>query len=329
MPAIPSDVEDALTRAVRRRFGARATLENLEQATLGGSNRTLLFDVLEGSGRRRLVSREETFSGETNPFLPPEAQYRLLGIVHAAGIPTPEPIFAYDKEDELGPGFVTAFSPGKTLPRRLLADEAHHEAILAALMDALVRLQAIPAEKFNFLAEYPESGDPIAAMRMRLDALDEPHPALELGLRWLERHPTPKREKCLVHGDFRMGNFMIDGPKVTALLDWECSHLGSPAEDLGWLCARSWRFGRLDLHAGGLATRAAMLDVYAAHGGPRMNDDEVRWWEIHGLVRWGMYNILQAHGHMQGRKSPSYAVCGRNVAMMEYDVLMTINRTYD
>jgi aminoglycoside phosphotransferase (APT) family kinase protein len=329
LPAILSDVTDALTRAVRRRFGESATIDNVEQATLGGSNRTLLFDVVEGEARRRLVSREETFGGEANPFLSPDAQYRLLSIVHAAGVATPEPVFAFDADDELGPGFVSAFSPGKTLPRRLLADDTHHKAILNALMDVLVRLQALDTTKFGFLVEYPESGDPIAAMRMRIDALDEPHPALELGLRWLERHPTPVRPKCLVHGDFRMGNFMIDGPKVTALLDWECSHLGAHAEDLGWLCTRSWRFGRLGLHAGGLATRAEMLDVYAAHGGPRMDEDEVRWWEIHGLVRWGMYNVLQAHGHMLGRKSPAYAVCGRNAAMMEYDLLMTLNGSYD
>lgn len=329
MPATPSDLADALTQAVRRRFGARATVENVEQATLGGSNRTLLFDVVEGAARRRLVSREETFAGATNPFLTPDAQFRLLKLVHAAGVPTPEPVFAFDADDALGPGFVTAFAPGKTLPRRLLADETHHKAILSGLMDALARLHALDATPYAFLAEYPESGDPIPAMRMRLDALEEPHPALELGLRWLERRPTPARAKCLVHGDFRMGNFMIDGPVVTALLDWECSHLGSPAEDLGWLCTRSWRFGRLAQHAGGLATRDEMLATYTASGGERFDADEVRWWEIYGLVRWGMYNILQGHSHMNGRRSPAYAVCGRNVAMMEYDVLMTLNGSFD
>jgi aminoglycoside phosphotransferase (APT) family kinase protein len=329
LPAILSEVEDRLSRAVRRRFGEGARVEHIEQATLGGSNRTLLFDLVNGGTRRRLVSREETFSGTTNPFLPPGLQYRLLAIVHAAGIPTPEPIFAYDSTDELGPGFVTAFVHGKTLPRRLLADDTHHKAILTALMDALARLHALDAGSVEFLAEYPESGDPIAAMRTRLDALDEPHPALEFGLRWLERHPTPARAKGLAHGDFRIGNFMVDGAVVTALLDWECSHLGSPAEDLGWLCTRSWRFGRLNLHAGGLATRDALLDAYCAQGGARIEADEVRWWEIYGLIRWGMYNVLQAYGHMQGRKSPAYAVCGRNVAMMEYDLMMTLKGAYD
>ena len=55
----------------------------------------------------------------------------------------------------------------------------------------------------------------------------------------------------------------------------------------------------------------------------------MRWWERHGLVRWGMYNALQALGHVNGRRSPAYAACGRNTAMIEYDLLMTLAGTYD
>ncbi len=30
---------------------------------------------------------------------------------------------------------------------------------------------------------------------------------------------------------------------LAAVIDWELAHLGDPAEDVGWLCIRSWRFG--------------------------------------------------------------------------------------
>ncbi len=42
-----------------------------------------------------------------------------------------------------------------------------------------------------------------------------------------------------------------------------------------------------------------------------------------------MFNMLQAHGHVHGRRSPAYAVCGRNTALMEYDLLMTLAGDYD
>ncbi|MEJ0048926.1 MAG: phosphotransferase [Rhodospirillales bacterium] len=166
-------------------------------------------------------------------------------------------------------------------------------------------------------------------MRYRIDNLGEPHPALELGLRWLERHPPPQRPKTVVHGDFRTGNFLVDDGKVTALLDWECCHLGSPAEDLGWFCTRSWRFGRTAYHAGGIATRTQLQDAYRDAGGAAITEPEIRWWEIFGLIRWAMFNILQAHGHVHGRRSPAYAACGRNTALMEYDLLMTLTGDYD
>ncbi|OHT21161.1 phosphotransferase family protein [Edaphosphingomonas haloaromaticamans] len=333
----PADPAEALTAAVRRRFGAGAGVDNIVQATLGGSNRTLLFDLVDGNARRRLVSREETFGGEANPFLSPARQFAIMAHVHAAGVPVPEPVFEYDAADALGPGFVTAFVSGETMPRRLL-ERPDPAGLLRQIAAAAARLHALPVpaaggaaagHPLAFLGDIPESGDPVAAMRLRIDALGEPHPALELGLRWLETHRPPERPRALVHGDFRNGNFMVGDAGLAALLDWECTHFGSGVEDLGWLCTRSWRFGQPARHAGGFGARDELIAAYADAGGPRLDAEELRWWERYGLVRWAMYNILQAHGFERGRRSPAYAVCGRNTAMMEYDLLMTLSGKYD
>jgi len=329
LPDTLSEAAGRLQNAVRRRFGTAARVENVTQATLGGSNRTLLFDVVDGTTRRRLVSREETFAGAVNPFLPPSVQFEVMARVFAAGLRVPEPVFEYDSVDELGPGFITAFAAGEGLPRRLLADVATHERLVAALAEQLARLHALPAIDFPVLAGLVESGDPVAGLRARIDSLGQPHPALEAGLRWLALHPFPARPRVLVHGDFRTGNFLVADGRLTALLDWECSHLSVPAADIGWFCTRSWRFGRIARHAGGLATRTAFLAAYAAAGGDAPPENEVRWWEVFGLIRWAMYNMLQGHGHVSGRSSPAYALCGRNVALMEYDLLMTLRGEYD
>jgi len=329
LPDILSDARVALQNAITRRMGAGARVENVTQATLGGSNRTLLFDVVEGAAPRRLVSREATFVGPSNDFMEPAVQFRLMRLAHGAGMRVPEPVFEYDDGDTLGPGFVTAFASGESLPRRLLAETAMHVGLARQLAEQLALLHAQPVGDFEILADVPESGDPVVALRGRIDALEESHPALEVGLRYLELHPGPARAKVAVHGDFRTGNFLVDQGRLTAVLDWECSHLSVPAADIGWFCTRSWRFGRTAQHAGGLVTRSAFLADYRAAGGEAISEDEVRWWEIHGLIRWGMYNILQAYGHLHGRSSPAFAVCGRNVALMEYDLLMTLRGEYD
>lgn len=51
---------ERLTAALRRRFGASAGIDAVDVATLGGSNRTVLFDLVDGASRRRLVLRQET-----------------------------------------------------------------------------------------------------------------------------------------------------------------------------------------------------------------------------------------------------------------------------
>lgn len=134
----------------------------------------------------------------------------------------------------------------------------------------------------------------------------------------------------LVHGDFRVGNFMVGQQGLVAVLDWECTHIGSRAEDFGWIGTRSWQFGNDHLPVGGLAGRQALIDGYRAAGGRPIDLETIRYWEIFGLMRWAVINIMQAHGHVfGGRRSPVFAACGRNAGLIEYDLLMTIAGHYE
>lgn len=322
-----------IRRAIRRRFGAAAVVENIIVPTLGGSNRTVLFDLVEGAARRRLASRQETSAGEGNPFLAPADQFRTMQIAFAHGLPVPEPIFAFDTADAMGEGFVTAFVAGETMPKRILQEPwlaAARTAMASQFGEFLALLHSVELNEVAFLERYPDSQDPIAAYRDRLDTYGEPHPAIEFGLRWLERQRAPKPRRALLHGDFRLGNLIVGEHGIQAVLDWECAHIGAPAEDIGWLCTRSWRFGRVDQPAGGIGSREAVLAAYAAAGGTPIALDEVRYWEIFGLVRWAILNVWQAYGHVAGgRRSPAFAACGRNTSLIEYDLMMTLGGRYD
>lgn len=327
----PADLTAILARleaAVRKRFGEAARLDAVQVATLGGSNRTLIFDLVQGESRRRMVSRQETYGLPNSPFLAPHPQFRLLTLAVQHGIPVPEPIFEFTPEDDLDRGYVVGHVEGETLPRRLLT-EARYAPARAAFAgqtgEILARIHRIPLESADFLADWPDSIDPVAAQLARLDYYGEAHPAVELAVRWLRRHPLRARPRCLLHGDFRNGNLMMDDHGIRALLDWECAHLGDPLEELGWLCLRSWRFGQLENPAGGFCAREPLYAAYAAASGQEVDPEVVRWWEIFGFVRWIVLNIMQAHGHFTGvRRSPAFAACGRNTALIEYDLLMTL-----
>lgn len=317
-----------LTRAIVRRYGEAATIDDVVFTTLGGSNRTVLFDVVHGGTRQRLVFRQETYSLPSSPFIAPAMQFRLLKVVHRAGIPVPAPIFEFDAQDDLERAYVVAFVDGETMPRRLLDAPAFgnaRERFCAQAGELLARLHAIDLDDVGFLAGTPDSRDPLAAILARLDAWGEPHPALELAVRWLERHRPLNQARRVLHGDFRTGNMLLDHAGIRAVLDWECAHLGAPAEEMGWLCLRSFRFGHYDRPVGGFGQRAAFYSAYTAVSGHRVDPDEVYWWEIFGFLRWAQYNIMQMHGHVTGeRRSPAFAACGRNTALIEYDLLMTL-----
>ncbi|MGH8595196.1 MAG: phosphotransferase family protein, partial [Gammaproteobacteria bacterium] len=285
-----------------------------------------------GNARRRLVFRQETYRLAQSPFIAPSAQYRLLELAQRHEIPVPAPIFEFVAEDDLERGYVMGFVEGETLPRRVLSEARYAQARagFAAQAGALIgRLHQIDVTHAAFLATTSDSQDPIAAQLARLDFYDEAHPAVELAVRWLRRAERKTTARCLLHGDFRTGNLMMGDDGIRAVLDWECAHLGDPMEEFGWLCLRSWRFGMLDKPVGGICERAPLYAAYTAASGIAVDPEAVHWWEVFGFVRWIVLNIMQAHGHWSGaRPSPAYAACGRNVCLIEYDLLLTLLGRY-
>ena len=330
---IADDTRDRLQAAVRRHLGGRLVVENLERPTVGGSNLTVLFDVVDGGHRRRLVLRVETYTAPDSPFLDPSLQFRLLQAAAAHGVPVPEPMFVLDDGDGLGRGFVMAHVAGETAPQKLLRDSRFEDVRLrlpAELGEILGRIHAVPTEDVAYLADRPDSQDPLVAERSRLDRYGEPHPAIEAGLRWLERHRRPAPRRALVHGDFRNGNFIVTETGVQAVLDWECARIGDPMQDLAWLCLRSWRFNRPDRPVGGFGHRDELYAAYEKATGERPDPDAVRYWEIFGFVRWAVLSVMQGHGHLfGGRASVVYAATARNAATIEYDLLRTLDGTLE
>lgn len=322
-------IVDKLGAAVRRRFGTAASIANVEVATLGASNRTLLFDLHDGAISRRLVLRQETYRSPVSPFLSPHQQYQIHQVVYRHELPIPEPIFELDEADELDRGFVVACIEGETLPKTLLNDPAFEQArkrFAVQTGEFFARLHAIATIELDFLADSSDSLDPLSAQIQRYDSYGEYHPGIEVGLRWLENNRPEQSEKKIIHGDYRVGNLLMNREGITGVLDWECSHHGSAMEDMGWVCLRSWRFGVIDRPVGGMGPRSELYAAYEANGGEAVDSEAVRWWEIFGSLKWAVLNIMQAEGHVRGeRRSLPFACCGRNAAMIEYDMLMTID----
>lgn len=66
-------------------------------------------------------------------------------------------------------------------------------------------------------------------------------PLITLGIDWLRRSvPAQVARTSLVQGDTGPVNFLFDGDRVSAVIDWEWGHFGDPMEDLGNICVREF-----------------------------------------------------------------------------------------
>jgi hypothetical protein len=209
---------------------------------------------------------------------------------------------------------------GETIARKLLRDDEWAVARGRVVDQAGAALAAIHRIDPS-VAPSLRAADQLEEMRALLDGVGTAVPAFELALRWLREHRAPSPRQAVVHGDFRLGNLLIDGHGLAGVLDWELSHVGDPVEDLGWFCVRAWRFGS-PLPAGGMGTREALLDAYARAGGAAVDLEELRWWEVLGTLKWGLICIVQSQVHLGGAvRSVELAAIGRRVCENEWDVL--------
>jgi aminoglycoside phosphotransferase (APT) family kinase protein len=285
----------------------------------GGASRDLwAFDAIaEGGAAIPLVLLRTRATGER--------EWQALRAAHAHGVPVAEPLWRTAE----GTGIVMRRLEGEALPPRLFRDEqlAHARAgLLPELARALAAIHRVP------LAEVPAVERERIGPDVELDAIErelgahpEPHPALEVGLRWLRGRTPPRREPVLLHGDFRIGNVLVGPGGLGAVLDWELVHAGDPLEDLGWMCIRPWRFGRADRPAAGLGSRRELCDAYAAAGGAPVDPEELRFWETLGNLRWGAFCLRQADKHLRGdRPSLEHAMIGRRACEAEWDLLAMI-----
>jgi len=276
----------------------------------GGASRDLWLIVSE---EQRWVLRRDPV-GE-RALTSREAEYRVQAAAADAGVPVPRPIACGDFGT---PGMLMAFVEGEAIPRRVL--RAAPTGVVRQIGSALRALRDV---EINGLGKAP--ADPCAAaidaVREELDAAGDALPALELGLRWLALHRPPPDVISVVHGDLRLGNFIVGDEGLRAIVDWEFWHLGDPVEDLAWLCARPWRFGNDDKTAAGLGGVEELLDGFGATVDPA----RLRWWDVISQVKWGAYCARQGALRREGaHASLERTVLARRVAEAEWDMLQLI-----
>jgi Predicted aminoglycoside phosphotransferase len=303
-----------------------------DEGRLGGGaislNLAVTLDIDGGprAGQHACVLRAQSAAG-IKASISKSQEFAVLNAAFGAGVAAPEPIAACADPSVLGAEFyVMRRADGMGAGHKVVKSDQPQRDLARELGRQLGRLHRAgpdtpglgdlpvpnPAPALDCVHAYKEwMGD-----RVLCD------PVLAWGLRWLEVNAPSTSEMVLCHRDFRTGNYLVKDGQLTAILDWEFAGFSDPMEDLGWFCARSWRFGRHDREAGGLADRADFYAGYEETSGRKVDPDAVAYWEVSAYVRWAAIAILQARRHTSGEEpSLELALTGRMLPDIELDLL--------
>jgi aminoglycoside phosphotransferase (APT) family kinase protein len=163
-------------------------------------------------------------------------------------------------------------------------DPDRQRSIAAQLAKALADLHAAALlNSGDGLLDRPETRSDALAAELRIwramyaearrdDAL------IAFALNWLEKNaPASSLPPVLVHGDAGAGNFLIDGDRLSAMIDWELAHFGDPMEDLAWVAFRA--------AIQPLPDYRAFLHSYEQASGTPINRDVLRYHRAFVAVR--------------------------------------------
>ena len=325
-------MKDPLAQVLRPVLGDDVVVENLRTLTGGASRITSAFDAVTKSGRRALILRSApTADGQ---FASMELEAAVQAAAAEEGAPVPHILVASNSAAALGSPFLICDEiAGETIVRRIQRqlDDAGRARLLTQCGQALAAIHRARSDA----RELTERDEP-AEWRRRLDELGDTTATFEWAFRWLLGNRPAAGPRTLVHGDFRMGNVIVEGlgpssagPVLAAVLDWEAVHIGDIHEDLAWFCVRAWRFGApAGLAAGGLGTVEEFVCAYEQAGGSAVDRDALHWWLVLGTLKWGIICRYQAERHLSGQtRSVELAAIGRRVCENEWDILDLLERT--
>lgn len=299
-------------------LGADVSVQDLHLLTGGASRTTYAFDAVTEAGRSALILRT---APEAEHYAGMELEAAAQIAAGESGAPVPAIIAASDSPGPLGDPFLICEAiTGETIVRRIQRrlDDDGRARLLNQCAAALAAIHRARADAPGLATQ-----DQLAQYRQRLDEMGDTTATFEWAFRWLQDNrpePAPNR---LVHGDFRMGNLIVDGCTLAAVLDWELVHIGDIHEDLAWFCIRAWRFGApAEMAAGGLGGIKSFVAAYERAGGGPVDRGSLRWWLVLATLRWGVICRYQADRHLSGQvRSVELAAIGRRVCETEWDIL--------
>jgi aminoglycoside phosphotransferase (APT) family kinase protein len=270
-----------LTRFLRERFPAAAGVTvRTAQRLPGGRSKDTIMVQLDGatSWPPAIVLRVDLGRYGTSVC----DEYPLLLALYRAGIAVPEPLWLEPHTELLGGAcMATRRMPG--IPGGNLWGEGlkASSSLVAEFAQTLARLHSVALPVLLPDAGSERAGPHVAALidnyeRRWREAMPNASVPLELAFHWLrEQLPRIDVAAVMVHGDPGFQNMLVEGDRLSCLLDWEFAHAGDPAEDLAYCRPAVER----------VMPWPQFMQHYYAAGGPPISEPRLEFFEIWRSLR--------------------------------------------
>ncbi|MEY2942377.1 MAG: hypothetical protein RLY97_391 [Pseudomonadota bacterium] len=310
-PREAQDVSERLNRLLVA-HGVQQQAHNVRRMGGGASKEQFLFDLVGPGGGtdERLVLRMDPLEGIIETCRAREAQ-----VIEAIGGTVPAPSVAFVDADgrHMGqPAMITRFVRGDTKPRDatsgpsgvgIVIGERASVALIPQYLNNLVAIHGFDfaAAALSTYAE-PQAGTTEAALwqlnfweRVLEDDAVEASPLLTYTACWLRERAPVCTAPVLLHGDYRLGNFMFDQDtlEMTAVLDWELAHIGDFHEDVSYsleplFCSRDAQGQPL---VASMMPVRAFLDGYSERSGREIDPKLLHWYHVLNSFKLSVMNF--------------------------------------
>ena len=296
-----------------------------EVARIGGgaSKEQFVFTLSrESDAPRRYVLRMDALEGITETSR--QREHEMLKAFQGV-VPVPDPVWLDAEGSHFPmPAIIMEFVNGVTKPQDdgvsvtglgTVLGEPLRDRIAPQYFDNLARIHNFDWAGAGLQHFTAPAADPGQATRwlinfwaelLEQDAVTH-EPVLRLATQWLKDRVPDCDKLCVVHGDYRTGNYLFDeaSGKVTAILDWEMCYIGDFHADLGWLLQPV--FGsRIDgiFRASDIAPRDEMIARYEAASGNRVDQAKLHYFTVFNA--WKSYILVSALGMQAARTAHNH-----------------------
>jgi aminoglycoside phosphotransferase (APT) family kinase protein len=181
----------------------------------------------------------------------PQVEFKMIRLMERQGIPVPHMLWV----DPDGTWLERPFSVARWIDGEAdltkLATAPHLDALLDQYAEILGRVHNLDptAAGVDFLGHPTAETAALEQVELFERGFErqrlEEFPAISYMIRWLRKNQPTASRVSVIHGDFRLGNFMWDDAGIVAMLDWEQCHVGDPLEEIAFMYWPLWTLGAL------------------------------------------------------------------------------------